>query len=81
VLSKYRITRKTVKTALAAHSYIIRAERIIFTRNLITFAVLHENSLCFVKMKAEVIIYIIHLSKFKNYFYFTQRVLTQSVYI
>jgi hypothetical protein len=72
--------RKTVKTALAAHSYIIYTERIIFTRNLITFAVLHENSICFVKMKSEVITYIIHLSKFKNYFYFDQRVFTQSVY-
>jgi hypothetical protein len=59
-----------VKTAVAAHSYIIRAERIIFTRNLITYAVLHENSICFVKMKAEVMSYIIHLFKFKNYFYF-----------
>ena len=52
---------KTVKTALAVHSYIISTERIIITRNLITFAVLHENMICFVKMKAEVISYIIQL--------------------
>ena len=52
---------KTVKTALAVHSYIISTERIIITRNLITFAVLHENKIFFVKMKAELICYIIQL--------------------
>jgi hypothetical protein len=58
-----------VVTAFAAHSRK-RAERIIITRNLITFAVLHEIHIFFVKMKAEVISYIIQLLKFKNYFYF-----------
>jgi len=38
--------------------------RIIITRNLITFAVLHENTRCFVKMKANVIRYIIQLQKY-----------------
>jgi hypothetical protein len=41
-----------VKTAVAAHSNISHAKRIINTENLTTFAVLHENSIRFVKMKA-----------------------------
>jgi hypothetical protein len=53
-----------VKTAVAAHSYISGAERIIITRNLITFAILHENSIRFVKIKASVVSYIIDFLKF-----------------
>ena len=45
-------------------SHINCTERIVFTRNLITFAVLHENTRCFVKMKADVIRYIIQLLKY-----------------
>ena len=61
-------------------NYTILSVSIVFTRNLITFAILHENTRCFVKMKAYVIRYIIKLSKLKNYFYFDQRELTQSTY-
>jgi hypothetical protein len=44
-----------VKTAVAAHSNIsilFSTDRIIITENLITFAVFHENSIRFDKMKA-----------------------------